>query len=125
MTANHAVAKRILIVDDDRILCQALRLALTFDGHASEYVLDAEEALHKLQEQRYDVVLADYVLPGFDGSQLAQTIKKRGYCCLVVLMSGFLEEHSSADVDLFLHKPFDLRLLRQQIGRILNPGVWN
>ncbi len=117
---SNKLSKRILIVDDDRLLCQALKIAFSFDSHVTECVQDAESALKKLEHASFDVVLTDLVLPGLSGAQLADTIKGRQMCKLVGLMSGFAEESPSTSVDFFVHKPFKLDSIRQRITDIFS-----
>jgi DNA-binding response OmpR family regulator len=125
MTENDTSNRRVLVVDDDRLLCHALKLAMAFDGYNAETATNAAEALHMLEHGKFDLVLADYVLPDGDGAALAHDIRERKQCRFIILMSGYLGENNSEDVDLFLHKPFDLHALRGEIGRILNQNVRN
>jgi DNA-binding response OmpR family regulator len=125
MTETETRNRRVLVVDDDRLLCHAIKVAMGLDGYNAEFAANMAEALHMLEHGEFDLVLADYVLPDGDGEALAHDIRERKQCRFIILMSGYLDESSSKDVDLFLHKPFDLRSLRGEIGRILGENARN
>jgi two-component system, OmpR family, response regulator VicR len=112
-------------VDDDRILCHAIKLAMAFDGYNAEFAANTKEALHMLEHGNFDLVLADYILPDGDGEALAHDIRERNQCRFIILMSGYMGQCASKDVDSFLHKPFDLHALRGEIGRILGRNARN
>ncbi|MDQ7030870.1 MAG: response regulator [Ardenticatenia bacterium] len=106
---------RILVVDDEpdvlEYSCQILRAL----GHEVEAVASAERALLRLQYRTFDVVLTDYSLPGLNGLELAQMIKKRSPATLVGVISGWESPEQSRQtgvdqaVDFVLPKPFTLR----------------
>ena len=119
MSLDSTAAKRVLVVDDDQLLCQALKVAFELDGHDTEFVHNGEDALAKLERNDFDVVLADYVLPGLDGAELARKNRQCRHCPHFILMSGYVQSDPSTDTDFFLHKPFTLDALREQVSRAL------
>jgi DNA-binding response OmpR family regulator len=68
--------KKILIVEDDRSLQNALSEMLTQEGYAVVSALDGEEGLEKLAEEKPDLVLLDIILPKKDGYEVLTEIKK-------------------------------------------------
>ena len=63
-TGDPERSRRILVIDDDRDLCASSSvLALTGDGYSVDCGLSCGEALSRLQEQRYGLVISDYELP--------------------------------------------------------------
>ena len=64
---NSAKRKRILVVDDDQGLLQAMRSMLEHHEHEVHTAQDARTALDRVNEHDYDLILADYKMPGEDG----------------------------------------------------------
>jgi len=79
---------RILIVDDEELIRELIPVLLRDLDWDCEVAADAEEALHELERQDYDVVLCDMVLPRKDGIQLCAEIRRRFPMVEVVAMSG-------------------------------------
>jgi DNA-binding NtrC family response regulator len=118
-----AMAKHILVVDDDPSIRQALLQTLTpeLDVRAVE---SAEQALSTLAANPPDVVLSDVRMPGLDGVALLKLIRERMPSVDVVLMSAFddmptvVAAMREGAVD-FLPKPLDLHDLRRVLNRVL------
>jgi DNA-binding response OmpR family regulator len=70
------VAKRVLIVEDERPLAHALELKLAHEGMETVSATNGEECLKVLSEQHIDVVLLDMMMPVMDGFQVLQEINK-------------------------------------------------
>ncbi len=66
---------QILIVDDQVNTCKSLQAILKKSGYPSDYTLNGEEALKKVQEKHYDIVISDIRMPGMDGMQLLEELK--------------------------------------------------
>jgi len=106
--------KGILIVDDEKDIRQLLYQALTqMGGYRVEVAKDGEEALQKIENSKFDLVLTDMRMPKMDGLQLVKEISKKRPEIATVVMSG----HGSIDAALeavrrgasdFLSKPFNL-----------------
>jgi DNA-binding response OmpR family regulator len=71
----HTTQKRVVIVDDEAIVCEALRLALEHDGFAATAVDDGRRALDVIHEQKPDLVVLDLYMPGVDGREIARALK--------------------------------------------------
>ena len=69
--------KRILIVDDEPSLIKGLRFNLEQqDGYIVDEALDGQQALDMFAPDKYDLILLDLMLPGVDGMEVCQRIKK-------------------------------------------------
>lgn len=66
----------ILIVEDDKFLRELLSRKLKNSDFNVEVAIDGKEALKKTEEEKYDIILLDLVLPGIDGFQILEKIKK-------------------------------------------------
>ena len=86
--SNHMPeAKRILIVDDDPDIHQLLGLALRDSGRAIESAYDGFEGLRKFEAARWDLVITDVIMPGMDGLELLERIRRTRPETPVVVMT--------------------------------------
>lgn len=115
---------RILLAEDDDSMRAFLKRSLEKGGHSVDAVGDGVDALAALIENRYDLLLADIVMPGLDGIELARRAADDDPALRVVLITGFAavalraqdEAPSGAQV---LSKPMHLRELVNQLDEIL------
>ncbi|NNM78544.1 response regulator transcription factor [Sphingomonas sp. ID1715] len=107
---------RILVVEDDDDLGDALLRQLRSDGHAVDWLRDGESADDVLRYQDYELVVLDIGLPGMSGSDLLQLMRARGTRTPVLMLtarSNIEDRVSALDIgaDDYLAKPFDFREL--------------
>ncbi|RAS71153.1 DNA-binding response OmpR family regulator [Lentzea atacamensis] len=76
---------RVLLVEDDERIRQALSLALSDEGFTIDEAGSGEEALPRLETERFDVVLVDLTLPGVDGLEVVRTLRARGDLPIIVV----------------------------------------
>lgn len=115
---------RILLAEDDDSMRGFLTRALQRGGHEVDAVGDGVDALAALIENRYDLLLADIVMPGLDGIELARRAADDDPALRVVLITGFaavaLRAHDEAPAGAqVLSKPMHLRELVTQVDDIL------
>ncbi len=83
------IIARILIVDDeDIVLKSCLRILQKLD-YEVETVYSGQTALDYLEKKKYDIVVTDLMMPGMDGMQLLEEIKKRYPDVIVIIFTGF------------------------------------
>lgn len=116
----------ILVVDDDMLNRVLVSTCLEEQGHTSEMAEDGVEALEKLAENRYDLVLLDVLMPRMDGYAVLERIKNTGgWRDLPVIMISALDEMDSVvkciemGAEDYLPKPFDPVLLHARVGACL------
>lgn len=80
--------KHILIVEDEKPLAHALELKLGHEGFATAIAPNGEECLKKLDEEHFDVVLLDMMMPVMDGFQVLEEISKRQQKPIVFALSN-------------------------------------
>ena len=122
MSKPTTVPRRILVVDDEPFVCDAVRMMLAFDGHQVETAGSGKEALGLFAKGKYDVVLTDYAMPAMKGDELAVVIKSISPEQPVVLITAYAEMLKSEDnplqgVDFIVSKPFLLENLREAIEK--------
>ena len=105
--------KKVLIVDDDEAILEAIKIAIQGEGYAVETLTDGEEAMGKALEFKPDIILLDLLLSGRDGSEIAKEFKETAFAkdIPIVMISAHPNAHKSASesgADHFLAKPFDL-----------------
>jgi DNA-binding response OmpR family regulator len=102
----------VLVVDDEPVVRQTLSMALETDGWIVDAVASAEEALPRLAERSYAVMLVDKNLPGETGLAFARRVRDRDAAVGFLLITGFSSVESALDglhigIDGYLEKPFD------------------
>lgn len=110
----------VLVIDDDRDLCQNLKDAFEQIGYRVCLAYDVEQAEKMLELSRFRVVLVDYRLPGGDGRKLASQIRDEAPECNVIMMTGFRNELADNLGDLkakICYKPFDIGSLLETARR--------
>src|SRR4051812_39465067 len=115
--------RRILVVDDEPFVCDAVKLMLDFDGHIVETASNAREALAKYDAGQFDLVITDFEMPLIKGDQLALTIKERNPAQPVVMITAYAEMLKGSGtplkgVDIVIGKPFLLENLREAIAKV-------
>lgn len=108
----------VLVVDDDRDLCDNLWDLLRARSCRAYLAFDLPDAEKVLREHKFDVILVDLKLPGGDGGQLVRTLRKADPEARAMLITGHSElqaqvqEAMAAGADAICYKPFDVdRLL--------------
>jgi CheY-like chemotaxis protein len=126
MAVPKTEARRILVVDDEPFVCDAVKMMLTFDGHRVETANSGKEALTLLEKEKFDLVITDYAMPVMKGDQLAAAIKSRAPNQPIVMITAYAEMlqasgNALSGVDFVISKPFLLENLREAIVKVL-PG---
>src|SRR5437764_658407 len=116
--------KRILVVDDEPFVCDAVKMMLAFDGHDVVTANDGKEALRVLEKDKFDLVITDFAMPGMKGDELAAAIKAHSPRQPVVMITAYAEMLQSSGkklpgVDFLVSKPFLLEHLREAISTVL------
>ena len=105
---------RVLIAEDDKGVREFVSRALRHDGHEIVSVGDGQQALNVFERDRFDIVLADIVMPQLDGIALALKLSKDYPDLPILLMTGYAAERQRAhNLDALIHdvitKPFTLK----------------
>ena len=115
--------RRILVVDDEPLVCDAVKMMLDFDGHLVQTANNGKEALAIFAAGQFDLVITDFEMPVMKGDELAAAIKARAPKQPVVMITAYAELLQSSGnrltgVDFVISKPFLLENLREAIARV-------
>lgn len=115
---------RILLVEDDKILCDTLALALRQSGYALDTVTDGISADAALAQDGFDLVILDLGLPGLDGTQVLKRLRSRKSNIPVLILTArdsLSDRVGGLDIgaDDYLTKPFDLLELEARIRALI------
>lgn len=107
----------MLIVDDDKALCRSMLKIFNVRHIPAQAVNDGREALEELSRRMYDVVLLDVKMPGLDGIEVLQEMRRRGITAEVVVLSG----HASLEtaVEIVKYGAYDYLLKPSAVDEIL------
>src|ERR1700754_3170528 len=115
---------RLLLVEDDAMIGEALRTGLRRDGFAVDWVRDGDSAEQVLRTEPFDLVLLDLGLPRKDGLQLLKSLRARNEMLPVLIITARdavsdRVQGLDAGADDYLVKPFDLDELAARIRALL------
>lgn len=115
---------RLLVVEDDEHVGQAISGSLRQDGYAVDWVRDGETAHDILKYQQYDTVIIDIGLPGLDGISILASLRARGDRTPVLMLtarSGIDDRIDALNLgaDDYLPKPFDVREFQARCRALL------
>lgn len=117
------MAKKVLVVDDEKLIVKGIRFSLEQDGMEVDCAYDGEEALNMVREKDYDIVLLDVMLPRLTGFEVCQAIREFSSVPVVMLtakgddMDKILGLEYGADD--YITKPFSMEELTFRIEAIL------
>jgi DNA-binding NtrC family response regulator len=115
---------RILIVDDEEIVIRSCRRILEDEGTVVDSVMDGWEALRKVDDNPYDVIVLDIMMPKVDGLEVLQNVKERHPDVDVIMMTGLSQVQTAVKAMKlgafdYLSKPFDPDELKHVVDRAL------
>lgn len=114
---------RILLIEDDAVLGQAVRDQIAADGHSVDWVTRLGEASDALHAAVYDLVLLDLMLPDGRGVPFLKGLRARGEVTPVIILTALDQvsdriEGLNAGADDYVVKPFDLEELSARINSV-------
>ena len=115
--------KRVLVVEDDPSLIRVLRDNLLFEGFDVECVSDADAAMARASDFRPDLIMLDVLLPGTNGFELAELLRRKGKAPFLFLTARTQKADKLRGLNLgaddYITKPFDLEELVARVRAIL------
>lgn len=114
---------KILVVDDDKNICELLRLYLEKEGYNVILSHDGEEAIVKFNALNPDMILLDIMLPGLDGWQVCREIRKKSNVPIIMLTAKGETFDKVLGLELgaddYVVKPFDTKEVIARIKAVL------
>jgi DNA-binding NtrC family response regulator len=80
---------KILVVDDELVICKSVQRILSPEGYEVETALSGQEALEKLGQESFDLVITDLKMPGMDGMELLAKIRERDPEMIIIMITGY------------------------------------
>ena len=117
------MAKKVLVVDDEKLIVKGIRFSLEQDGMEVDCAYDGEEALAMIQNKEYDIILLDVMLPKKDGFEVCQQVREFSNVPIVMLtakgedMDKILGLEYGADD--YITKPFNILEVKARIKAIM------
>ena len=115
--------ERILIVDDDKNICELLRLYLEKEGYETAMAHDGESALTVFDERQFDLILLDVMMPRVDGWEACRRIRAKGNTPIIMLTAKGETFDKVLGLELgaddYVVKPFDTKEVVARIKAVL------
>jgi len=117
------MAKKVLVVDDEKLIVKGIRFSLEQDGYEVDCAYDGEEALGLAQQNVYDMILLDIMLPKMNGYEVCQAIREFSNMPIIMLtakgddMDKILGLDYGADD--YITKPFNILEVKARIKAIM------
>ncbi|MBZ0181468.1 MAG: sigma-54 dependent transcriptional regulator [Melioribacteraceae bacterium] len=88
---------KVLVVDDEKAIRDSLKIILEDEGYFADTAGDGEEALQKIKEQNFDIVISDIKMPKLDGMQLLDQVSKLSPDTFFIIMTAFASVNTAID----------------------------
>jgi two-component system response regulator MprA len=121
---QHTCTVRILVVDDERAVREAIQRALRLEGYDVEMASDGQEALFALARRGVDAIVLDVLMPVLDGLETARKLRRQGNSTPILMLTARHEVSDrvaglDAGADDYLVKPFALEELLARLRALL------
>ena len=107
------MAKKVLVVDDEKLIVKGIRFSLEQDDMEVDYAYDGESALEAAHAKQYDVILLDVMLPKMSGFDVCQQIREFSDVPIIMLTA------KGDDMDNYITKPFNILEVKARIKAII------
>jgi DNA-binding response OmpR family regulator len=120
---GHTRLATILVVEDDRALCDLLRSHLEADGYAVVQAFDGPAALVAAEQYHPELILLDWMLPGMDGLAVCRRLRQK-YLTPIIMLTARTEEVDQilgleVGADDYIAKPFSIRQVLARVRAML------
>lgn len=113
---------RIMVLDDEPIVCKRLKPALEKQGYEVDTFVESSEAMEQIKRVTYDIIITDLKMRGVDGMHLLTEAKRRSPETEVIVITGFATMETAKEsfhkgVFDFIAKPFKLSEIQEAVSR--------
>lgn len=118
------MSTRIMIIDDEKIVGEMVKISLDQEGYEVETFLNAAPALERLRVQKFDIVITDFKMKGIDGLEVLRTVKTLYPQTKIIMITAFASldvaiEALRGEVHDFFPKPIKIKELKESIKKAL------
>jgi len=122
------VPMRVLVVEDEVALAEAVREGLTAEGYDVDVVHDGADCLWRARECSYDAIVLDILLPGMNGYKVCETLRDEGVWTPILMLTAKDGEYDEAEAldtgaDDYVTKPFSYVALVARIRALIRRGA--
>lgn len=115
---------RILVVDDEEVVCRFLKRLLSGSGHQVETSFSGQDAIARLEQDSFDLVITDLKMPGVDGIGVLRRAKELDPFCEVMVITAYASVESAVEVMKlgaydYISKPFNVDRIRLIVEKAL------
>ena len=116
---------KILVVDDEKSICRNVEKILTKNNYEVTHAISAQEALEKMAQESYSLLISDIVMPGKNGLELLKLVKKQWPLTKAIMMTAYASTDTAMKairigaLD-YIPKPFTPAELRSTVEKALN-----
>lgn len=115
--------RKILIVDDEKLIVKGIKFSLEQDGYITDTAFDGEEALLKAKSESFDLILLDVMLPLMDGFEVCKAIREFSSVPIIMLTAKSEDADKISGLDYgaddYITKPFNILEVKARINAIL------
>ena len=113
---------QVIILDDEPIVCKRLKPGLEKVGYEVEAFTHSVDAMERIKEKEFDIVITDLKMEGFDGMQFLTEVKRRSQTTEVIVITGFAtmetaKESFQKGVFDFIAKPFKMGEIQEIVRK--------
>lgn len=117
------MAKKILVVDDEKLIVKGIRFSLEQDGYEVVCAYDGEEALEQAKQNEFDLILLDVMLPKYTGFEVCQMIREFSNVPIIMLTAKGEDMDKILGLDYgaddYITKPFNILEVKARIKAII------
>lgn len=118
----------ILVVDDEKKICEFIKACLDNEGYDTKVVYNGEAAMSEFKENKYNLIILDRMLPDISGEEICQYIRERSDVPIIMLTAK-VEDDDKIDgfklgCDDYICKPFNIVELLLRVKAILKRSGW-
>ena len=121
--ASTEIARRVLVIDDEQVVCVSCTRSLQASGYEVVACTDPVDGLELAQRECFDIILLDILMPRMGGVEVLRELRARGVESEVIIITGYADvstavevmKHGATD---YLPKPFSPAELRHVVGRV-------
>lgn len=127
--SDTIIYNKILLVEDEETMAVGLEYNLTEESYEVDWVKDGKEALKKIEEKEYDLIILDIMLPYYDGFEIAEIVRKKNPQMPILMLTartGFEDKLRGLEIgaDDYLTKPFHLKELLLRVRGMIKRKSW-